>query len=561
MMTDRQMLTVDHDLRTIEQENVGHTPDNSQMSLGLLQPSFTPVARGLLQRQCACGGTPGLDGECAECRARWMQLQRQATNQAAVSSVPSIVHEVLHSPGQPLDASTRAFMEPRFGHDFSRVRVHTDAKAAESAQAVNALAYTVRQHIVFGSGQYAPDASPGRHLIAHELAHVIEQSNTRPSALNRSPQLNPAPVQVSIQRQEVPRSTEGQVTSGVTEEELKPVSVQPKETGLEQSSVLDDFVKKGFLFWNDPRNKQQSFREYVRYLMIAGNEALKSFGMEAFVPAVFAPIKAHAAFDHKKDGNIWLIRINPQLHINNDEQKLLEGVNQNQAAETASSIYHELRHAEQFYRVARMLAGSNVTVPNIAQRLDIPESIAQKAAALPLTNTQQTAEEFAEAQEWERFLDMAGVYKIYLTRLRAYQNASATVKGLLEEEGVSNFEDIKLKLTDFMNSVRDVEKPFFASELQRVEAIVEPTNTDKQVLEHLKRITSETDAALQRWDDGKIVKDRGLVGMHLWIQNIYLATQAAYESMSHEADAWSVGRRVEIRFKSARQAAPVPAPP
>lgn len=101
-------------------------------------------------------------------------LQREAAGPAP-ETVPPIVHEVLRSPGQPLDAATRAFMEPRFGHDFSRVRVHTDAKAAESARAVNALAYTVGNSLVFGARLYAMETSAGRRLLAHELAHVVQQ--------------------------------------------------------------------------------------------------------------------------------------------------------------------------------------------------------------------------------------------------------------------------------------------------------------------------------------------------------------------------------------------------
>jgi hypothetical protein len=85
------------------------------------------------------------------------------------------VAEILRSPGQPLDIGTRAFMEPRFGYDFSQVRVHTDVKATESARAVNALAYTVGRHVVFDARQYAPGTSDGRRLIAHELAHVLQQ--------------------------------------------------------------------------------------------------------------------------------------------------------------------------------------------------------------------------------------------------------------------------------------------------------------------------------------------------------------------------------------------------
>jgi hypothetical protein len=135
--------------------------------------SFAPSRPGLLQRRCACGGTPGPDGECAECRQKRLGLQRKATNQA-----PPVVHEALNSPGRPLDANTRAFMEPRFGHDFSQVRVHADEKAAESARAVGALAYTVGRDVVFGAGHYAPETREGRRLLAHELAHVVQQASS-----------------------------------------------------------------------------------------------------------------------------------------------------------------------------------------------------------------------------------------------------------------------------------------------------------------------------------------------------------------------------------------------
>ena len=90
---------------------------------------------------------------------------------------PPIVHDVVGSSGQPLDAGTRAFMEPRFGHDFSKVRVHTDAKAADSARAVQARAYTVGRNVVFGAGKYGPGTQAGRGLLGHELAHVVQQEH------------------------------------------------------------------------------------------------------------------------------------------------------------------------------------------------------------------------------------------------------------------------------------------------------------------------------------------------------------------------------------------------
>ena len=135
-----------------------------------------PAPHPLLQRKCACGGRAEKGGECQECRSK--RLQRRAANGTVPTTVPPIVKEVLHSPGQPLDPGTQTLMESRFGHDFSNVRVHTDTKAAESAQAVSALAYTVGRDVVFGPGQFAPATGLGTKLLMHELTHVAQQSES-----------------------------------------------------------------------------------------------------------------------------------------------------------------------------------------------------------------------------------------------------------------------------------------------------------------------------------------------------------------------------------------------
>ncbi|WP_230473402.1 DUF4157 domain-containing protein [Dyella choica] len=84
-----------------------------------------------------------------------------------------------------MDKTTRLSMEDHFGHDFSRVRVHADARAAESAGVVHAHAYTVGHHVVFGAGRYAPTEPTGRHLLAHELTHVVQQQSGRGADLQR----------------------------------------------------------------------------------------------------------------------------------------------------------------------------------------------------------------------------------------------------------------------------------------------------------------------------------------------------------------------------------------
>jgi hypothetical protein len=101
-----------------------------------------------------------------------------AAHGAAVLRSTSVVEEVLHSSGDPLDAETRSDFESRFGHDFSEVRVHADAAAATSASGLHANACAIGQHLVFNSGQYRPRSESGRRLLAHELTHVIQQRDT-----------------------------------------------------------------------------------------------------------------------------------------------------------------------------------------------------------------------------------------------------------------------------------------------------------------------------------------------------------------------------------------------
>ncbi len=179
-----------------------------------------PYAQGLLQRKCACGTHTMAGGGCAECAKKNSALQRKLaigsdndpleqeadriadhvmaspvqasggeglriqryTGQSHGPSgeAPASVERVLTRPGEPLTRSLRQDMEHRFGHDFSRVRVHSDEAAGQSAREVNAQAYTVGPNVVFGRGRFVPESQEGRRLLAHELTHVVQQGGTRP---------------------------------------------------------------------------------------------------------------------------------------------------------------------------------------------------------------------------------------------------------------------------------------------------------------------------------------------------------------------------------------------
>ncbi|MCP4157033.1 MAG: DUF4157 domain-containing protein [bacterium] len=130
--------------------------------------SLIPGLKPVIQTKTICP----CDGGCPQCRDT---VQRKPANKASSNGTALSAINNIKGGGQPLPATTRAFFEPRFNYDFSQVRVHTDAAAADMARMVRANAFTTGRHIVFAAGRYAPATGAGKLLLAHELAHVVQQ--------------------------------------------------------------------------------------------------------------------------------------------------------------------------------------------------------------------------------------------------------------------------------------------------------------------------------------------------------------------------------------------------
>lgn len=179
-----------------------------------------------------------MTGQCEACNKKREGLQRSAVSSQPKTEVPPIVYEVLRWPGQPLDAATRAFFEPHFGHSFSQVRVHTDAKAAESARAVNALAYTVGQSIVFGTGQYAPETAAGQRLLAHELMHVVQQAPQATSPIGPLVLSNPGDAAETEADATTSKITSGEPSNGTLQRVSSRLQRQPMpQTGASPAAT------------------------------------------------------------------------------------------------------------------------------------------------------------------------------------------------------------------------------------------------------------------------------------------------------------------------------------
>ncbi|MDB5133750.1 MAG: hypothetical protein JWP37_353 [Mucilaginibacter sp.] len=167
------------------------------------QPFFKPVLTSI-QRKCKnCEeeqklqrkeeeSTPltpvkesGLQRKCAVCEEEKKVQRKEEGGDIGGREAPATVHNIINSGGQPLDGGTRDFMESRFGYDFSRVQIHNGPSAHRSSEDINALAYTHGNHVVFGEGQYQPNTNTGKQLLAHELTHVVQQTQSSDSGLTR----------------------------------------------------------------------------------------------------------------------------------------------------------------------------------------------------------------------------------------------------------------------------------------------------------------------------------------------------------------------------------------
>lgn len=189
---------------------------------------------GILQRQCE------------SCRQDEEKLTRKAADSTSAQGgmpAPDIVHETISSAGVPLDTATRAFFEPRFRHDFSQVRVHADSRASDSAKALGALGYTVGDHIVLANGQAGK-----RALLAHELAHVVQQSGAQPVLRRFAPcrYLLDAPERTSVAEKDVQQSVAAQAAGlGTVERELgiPAGSARPQRTEPARGSGKGDVIE------------------------------------------------------------------------------------------------------------------------------------------------------------------------------------------------------------------------------------------------------------------------------------------------------------------------------
>jgi hypothetical protein len=249
--------------------------------------------------------------KCAECEAKEKALEespeeeekrvsRKEAGRGTVGASSRVVG-VTRSGGQPLDAETRAYMEPRFGYDFSRVRIHADGEAAIAARSVSAHAYTLGDSVVFGAGRYSPGTTEGRRLLAHELAHVVQQQASGPSSLSRQPA--PAPT--------APSGTPPLDPQAMLEKDKKAFESATRKVGTRAISVLLH-VPKG----PEDLKSAETFTIQSVVDRSNGGETRKGFESESLANAYASMNAGPAGATVLNEDNIFFVaKLNPNPNL------------------------------------------------------------------------------------------------------------------------------------------------------------------------------------------------------------------------------------------------------
>ena|GEM_PF-4261898 len=212
-----------------------------------------------------------INRKCAHCEEEEKEVSRKESGNESSFSAPSIVNDALSSGGKSMDAETRSFMESRFSYDFGNVKIHDDGLAAKSASSINALAYTSGNDVVFNSGQYNTNSDSGKRLLAHELTHVVQQSDLpvrrqEETPITEEPLLGTQPARFIVEDDEEPG--EGQVRKSEFLDRLNTeicATVDETMQGTPFSSANCPYIRAAFArhYNSSPIQIQQLLERYA----------------------------------------------------------------------------------------------------------------------------------------------------------------------------------------------------------------------------------------------------------------------------------------------------------
>jgi uncharacterized protein DUF4157 len=430
--------------------------------------------------------------------------------------------ERLRGGGRQMPESLRAYFEPRFGHDFGRVRLHTGSDAAEAAQTIDAKAFTVGNDVAFGAAAYSPETAAGRRLLAHELTHVIQQTGGTPGWLHAARQ------GLTIQRQ-----------TGT-------------DYGLARAASRDKYVAEAVRLWTT--KKSMKVEDFVNALMKVIETDLLSQGVPELKWQMSPGLGASGQFDSEK----WIVSIDPDAF--SDRQVTiteLKDLTLDEVQNVVGTLYHESRHTDQDVLNIRVLLDQKKAVKDIVQETKIPARIVDAVKATKF----KTAPDKAQVAHATRMIAvMYGEHKELLAFLMKNTQVIGGIQALATASDAGALKSAAPHVQELAEWKKNVLEP----KVKKLEAEKKGGRLEAQLkrdLGALNRVTARLLAAFAAAVKIKNPTDAGLKGLQQRTDEWLTKLDAAYKNLEGEKDAFAIEESVKKAFKKGATAKPPPAPP
>ena len=338
-------------------------------------------------------------------------------------------------------------------------------------------------------------------------------------------------------------------------------------TGLRRKDRTDAFSKEARDWWADPANKDKTLKAFSDFLIGKANAVLKAMGSYEVKPNYVATGSDSGSFSRVT----WSMDINTSKFSSRAGVAKVSDLTLDEAAEIADTVWHEIRHSEQYFRIARVRAAeSKKTGADIAKEIEkdmsIPPAVAQAAAAKPMKAAKDNAYLRGEAKDWESIT--IGLHASYKGIINTWMGEAREARDAAGAVDATNLAATKGTLAGHINGWKgDQRGKFLDSHLKTVEAVKSKSRMDKLVIKNLKAIKAALTKVETAWKavndnwatDDAAARLRRLSAMWTPLADLRTATYAAYRDHLHEKDAWETGAAVGAEFR--RLGAPKPAAP
>jgi hypothetical protein len=329
-------------------------------------------------------------------------------------------------------------------------------------------------------------------------------------------------------------------------------------TGLRRSKKVTEFADDALKWWRDPANKDKPLEDYATHLMTKVNAMLKA--LNAYESKY---VIDHAGSASGTFGRVtWTITINPDKFSDRQHVTKVGQLTADEAAEIADTIYHESRHCEQYFRIARVQAGrmkkgAKDPGAKIAKDMSIPRDVADAAAKAPLKATDANAGFIAEAEDWESIT--VGRHAEYKGIVNTWGDEADALDDEIGGVTAATVDAVKAKVESTLKGWKasNTRQKFVKSHLATTRKIKKKTTVDDRVVRYLTDIQARlaalntaAAAAFKGWDKtGAAKKLQLLQGLSAKSRPLYHALYEAYKGHIHEEDAWATGGAVGKKFR------------